>query len=71
LAEDLIDAHMETLFPGMELKRSHRFRVTRDADIEIRKKKLRNLLSVIQEELRQRRFGAPVRLEVSHDMPWK
>ena len=69
LSEDLIDAHMETLFPGMELSGSHRFRVTRDADIEIREEEAQDLLSVIQEELRQRRFGAPVRLEVSSDMP--
>jgi polyphosphate kinase len=47
----------------------HRFRVTRDADIDIREEEAEDLLSLIQEELRQRRFGAPVRLEVSPDMP--
>ena len=47
----------------------HRFRVTRDADIEIREEEAEDLLSQIQEELRRRRFGTPVRLEVSPDMP--
>src|SRR5688500_18674604 len=46
----------------------HRFRVTRDADIEVREEEAQDLLSVIQQELRQRRFGTPVRLEVSPDM---
>src|SRR5678815_4081519 len=45
------------------------FRVTRDADIEIREEEAEDLLSQIQAELRRRRFGAPVRLEVSPDMP--
>jgi polyphosphate kinase len=43
--------------------------VTRDADIEIREDEAEELLRLIQRELRQRRFGAPVRLEVSADMP--
>jgi polyphosphate kinase len=47
----------------------HRFRVTRDADIEIREEEASDLLSLIQQEVRQRRFGTPVRLEVSADMP--
>jgi len=47
----------------------HLFRVTRDADIEIREEEAEDLLSQITEELRRRRFGAPVRLEVSPSMP--
>jgi polyphosphate kinase len=47
----------------------HRFRVTRDADIEIREDEAEDLLRVIQQELRKRRFGTPVRLEVSASMP--
>jgi polyphosphate kinase len=69
LLEELIEAHIGALFPGMLPSRSHRFRVTRDADIEIREEEAQDLLSLIQEELRMRRFGAPVRLEVSPEMP--
>jgi polyphosphate kinase len=69
LLEELIEANINSLFPGMLPSRPHRFRVTRDADIEIREWEAQDLLSQIQEELRRRRFGAPVRLEVSPDMP--
>ncbi len=69
LLEELIEANIGSLFPGMLPGRSHRFRVTRDADIEIREEEAKDLLSLIQEEVRQRRFGAPVRLEVSPGMP--
>src|ERR1051325_4263772 len=66
---DLIEANCAALFPGMIVGKCHRFRVTRDADIEIREDKAEDLLRVIQNELRQRRFGTPVRLEVSAGMP--
>jgi polyphosphate kinase len=69
LLEDIIEANIEALFPGMIPGSCHRFRVTRDADIEIREEEAQDLLSLIQEELRRRRFGAPVRLEISPDMP--
>jgi polyphosphate kinase len=67
--EDLIAANVDKLFPGMLPGTCHCFRVTRDADIEIRAEEARDLLSTIREELRKRRFGTPVRLEVSRDMP--
>jgi polyphosphate kinase len=69
LLEDLIEANVSSLFPGMITGRCHRFRVTRDADIEIREDEAKDLLRLIQLELRQRRFGTPVRLEVSAGMP--
>jgi len=69
LLEDIIEANIQALFPGMIPGACHRFRVTRDADIDIKEEEAHDLLSVIQEELRQRRFGTPVRLEVSADMP--
>jgi polyphosphate kinase len=52
------------MLPG----KCYRFRVTRDADIEVRQEEASDLLSLIQQEVRQRRFGTPVRLEVSSDM---
>lgn len=69
LQEDLIEANIQKLFPGMKPGKCHRFRVTRDADIDIREEEASDLLSLIQEEVRQRRFGMPIRLEVSADMP--
>ncbi len=69
LLDEIIEANIQELFPGMNPGPCHRFRVTRDADIEIKEEEADDLLSVIQEELRQRRFGAPVRLEVSPEMP--
>ena len=69
LLEEIIEANIQVLFPGMNPGACHRFRVTRDADIDIREEEAEDLLSQIQEELRRRRFGAPVRLEVSPDMP--
>lgn len=69
LLEEIIAANIQVLFPGMNPGACYRFRVTRDADIDIREEEAEDLLSQIQEELRRRRFGAPVRLEVSPDMP--
>ena len=69
LVEDLIEANIASLFPGMIAGQCHRFRVTRDADIELREDEAEDLLRIIQQELRQRRFGTPIRLEVSAGMP--
>ncbi|HZE69910.1 MAG TPA: polyphosphate kinase 1 [Pyrinomonadaceae bacterium] len=69
LLEDVIEANIQSLFPGMTPGSCHRFRVTRDADIEIREEEAEDLLHHLQRELRQRRFGAPVRLEISAGMP--
>src|SRR3989441_9334573 len=66
---DVIAANLGALFPGMSVSQPHAFRVTRDADIEIRAEEADDLLRALQQELRKRRFGSPVRLEVSSDMP--
>jgi polyphosphate kinase len=66
---EVIEANLAALFPGMQAGRSHAFRVTRDADIEIREDEADDLLHALQDQLRQRRFGAPVRLEVAESMP--
>lgn len=69
LLEELIDANLHLVFPSMRLGQSHLFRVTRDADVEIRDDKASDLLGRIKESLRERRFGNAVRLEVSSTMP--
>jgi polyphosphate kinase len=67
--EELIAANINILFPGMQVGESHVFRVTRDADIEIREDEANDLLRMMEVELRKRRFGTAVRLEVSSTMP--
>ncbi len=67
--EELIEANLASLFPGMLPGKAHRFRVTRDADIDIREEEAGDLLSLITKEVRKRRFGSPVRLEVSNSTP--
>jgi len=65
---EIIAANLGSLFPGMRVGESHNFRVTRDADIDIREDEADDLLRALQTELRRRRFGAPVRLEVASGM---
>lgn len=69
LLEEVIAANIDTLFPGMETSGCYPFRVTRDADIEIEEDEAGDLLRMIEEQLRKRRFGSCVRLEVSSNMP--
>ena len=69
LVEEVIEANIHSLFPKMNLSKGHLFRVTRDADVEIRDDKAADLLALIKESLRERRFGLPVRLEVASSMP--
>jgi polyphosphate kinase len=66
---EVIAANLGALFPGMHAGRAFAFRVTRDADIEIREDEADDLLRALQKELRRRRFGTPVRLEVAAGMP--
>jgi len=66
---EIIRANLGALFPGMEVLEAHTFRVTRDADIDVREDEAEDLLRALQQELRKRRFGAPVRLEISTGMP--
>ena len=67
--ETVIAAHLDRLFPGMELVAHHTFRLTRDADLEVEEDEADDLLEAIQSVLRRRRRGAnPVRLEVDETM---
>ncbi|HYP54657.1 MAG TPA: polyphosphate kinase 1 [Pyrinomonadaceae bacterium] len=69
LLDDLIAANVATLFPRMHAGRCYAFRLTRDADIEVREDEANDLLKSMEANLRQRRFGSPVRLEISADTP--
>ncbi|MDQ5840495.1 MAG: polyphosphate kinase 1, partial [Chloroflexota bacterium] len=66
--EDIIAAHLDQLFPGMEVSEHFTFRVTRNEDLEVEEDDVENLLTALEKELTRRRFGPPVRLEIAEDM---
>ncbi len=66
--EELIAAFLPVLFPGLEVVEHHAFRITRNADFEVEEDRDEDLLQALERELARRRFGSPVRLEVSNDM---
>ncbi|MHA7135461.1 RNA degradosome polyphosphate kinase [Oerskovia turbata] len=63
--EDVISQHLDHLFPGMEVREHHTFRVTRNEDVEVEEDDAENLLQAMEKELLRRRFGPPVRLEIA------
>jgi polyphosphate kinase len=67
--EQVITHHLDSLFRGMEIIAAYPFRVTRNADIERNEDEAEDLLELINEELRERRFAPVVRLEVPESMP--
>lgn len=69
LLEDLIASKAQMIFPRMKVGACHPFRITRDADIKVLEEEAEDLLQMMELTLRRRRFGAPVRLEVTPTMP--
>jgi polyphosphate kinase len=67
--EQVIAANLRLLFPGLKIVESHPFRVNRDADVAIQELESDDLLETMEEAMRQRRFMAAVRLQVSSSMP--
>ena len=67
--EQLIEAHISDLFPGMEIVSVHPFRVTRNADVRHDEEEADDLLELISDELRERRFASVVRLEIDENTP--
>jgi polyphosphate kinase len=67
--EQLLAANLDELFPGMEILGTYPFRVTRDMDYDILEEEAHDLLSIVDREIRRRRFGACVRLEVAAGIP--
>jgi polyphosphate kinase len=78
--EDVLAAHLEMLFPGLDIVASYPFRVTRDADLEIQEDEASDLvtmragessdlLTTMEEQIGQRHFGLAIRLELVHDTP--
>ncbi len=66
--EDVVRANLSRLFPGMTIEQSHAFRVTRNADLSLDDEDAEDLLAAVEMELRRRRFGRAVRLEVQADI---
>ena len=66
--EQVIAAHLDELFPGMEIVEHHPFRVTRNADLSDTLDEAEDLLSAVEFELRRRRFGRATRLEIDSAM---
>jgi polyphosphate kinase len=66
--EEVVSANLPRLFPGMEIVQCHAFRVTRNADLSVDDEDAEDLLVAIEMELRRRRFGKAVRLEVPEAM---
>ena len=66
--EDLISNHLGHLFPGMEVLDHHEFRVTRNEDVVLEEDESENLIQTLERELLRRRFGPPIRLEITEDM---
>ncbi len=66
--EEVIAAHLDELFPGMDIDEWAAFRVTRNADLTVEENEADDLLAAVEVELRRRRFGRAVRLEIEHTM---
>lgn len=69
LLEEVIAANASALFSGLDVVASYTFRVTRDADIEIAEDEAEDLMTMMEERVRARRWGEAVRLEVDHRTP--
>ncbi len=67
--EQVIAANLQQLFPGMRIVGAWAFRVTRNADFTLNDADADDLVEAVELELRRRRFGRAIRLEVDHSMP--
>ena len=66
--EDLISNHLGDLFPGMDILEHHEIRVTRNEDVEVDEDESENLIQSLEKQILNRRFGPPIRLEITDDM---
>jgi polyphosphate kinase len=69
--EQVISANLASLFPGMEVIESHPFRVIRDADMVIQELEASDLLEMMEQTVRQRRFGSVVLISINDSMPMR
>ncbi len=69
LLEEVIAANAGALFPGLDVQASYTFRVTRDADIEVADDEAEDLMTMMEEQVRRRKWGEAVRLEIDERTP--
>jgi len=69
LLSAIIQAHINSLFPGMRVRGCYQFRLTRNSDLFVDEEEVDDLLRAVEGELFSRRFGDEVRLEISSDCP--
>ena len=67
--EDVVEANLDMLFPGVEIVDAYTFRITRDADFDMKDAGASDLLTNIEELIEMRHWGAVVRLELDHETP--
>jgi polyphosphate kinase len=67
--EEVIGAHLNSLYRGMSIKSWFTFRVTRNADLDLEEEEAEDLLAAVEMELRRRRFGQAIRLEIQDQVP--
>jgi polyphosphate kinase len=67
--EDLVAANMDMLFPGMDVAASYSFRITRDADFDIKDEGALDLLSNIEQLIELRQWGSVIRMEIDQRTP--
>lgn len=67
----IIHTNVHEMFPGMQVTECHKFRVTRNSDMEMNAVEVEDIALALKGELSSRRFGTAVKLEVSHDCPEK
>lgn len=65
----IVHTNVQELFPGMRVTECHKFRVTRNADLEMNAAEVEDIALALKGELSSRRFGTAVKLEVTHDCP--
>jgi polyphosphate kinase len=69
LLEDLVAANLDLLLPSMKIQSHHKFRVTRNAEIDVRADENTDFLTTMELSVRQRRYGKPARVEFEGKMP--
>ncbi|MBK9155376.1 MAG: polyphosphate kinase 1 [Chloracidobacterium sp.] len=67
--EEIVTANIAKIAPDAAPDRCHIFRITRDGDLDLRESEARDILETMEENLKERRFGDVVRLEVARSMP--